>query len=192
MRNTLFGLFLLAIVGISAWRYLAPAPAPKSPIDRIKASVPVEKINYKHKTSAPIIRETAQAPKEDVVRAKMEERFTDLKEEGKRIREALMASDPKAAQAMITLVKRPEYREILDKRHKIEADWPNASEGEREGMLAEMNSLRQQGVGMLMMEIQQMNSQPLAAPIPATKGVPQVTTAPGAPAAEPAPPPFIQ
>ncbi len=192
MRNTLLGLFLLAIVGISAWRYLAPAPAPKSPIDRMKASVPVEKISYKSKPSKTIVRETAQAPKEDVVRAKMEERFTDLKEEGKRIRETLMASDPKAAQAMITLVKRPEYREILDKRHKIEADWPNASEGEREGMLAEMNSLRQQGVGLLMMEIQQMNSQPLAAPIPAAKDVPQVTTAPGAPAAEPAPPPFIQ
>lgn len=192
MRKTLFGLFLLAIVGISAWRYLAPAPVPKSPIDRMKAALPVEKINYKSKPSKSIVRETPPAPKEDVVRTKMEERFTDLKEEGKRIRDTLMASDPKASQAMLTLYKRPEYREIIEKRHKIENDWPNASEGEREGMLAEMNSLRQQGVGLLMMEIQQMNAQPVAAPTPATKGVPQVTTAPGAPAAEPAPPSFIQ
>lgn len=192
MRNTLLGLFLLAIVGISAWRYLAPAPVPKSPIDRMKAALPVEKISYKSKPSKTIVRETQPAPKEDVVRAKMEERFADLKEEGKRIRDTLMASDPKASQAMLTLYKRPDYREILDKRHKIEADWPNASEGEREGMLAEMNSLRQQGVGLLMMEIQQMNAQPVAAPTPVTKGAPQVTTAPGAPAAEPAPPPFIQ
>jgi hypothetical protein len=192
MRKPLFGIFLLAVVGISAWRYLVPAPAPKSPIDRMKAALPVEKISYKSSPSKTVAREAPPSPKEDIVRMKMEERFTDLKEEGRRIRDTLMASDPKAAQAMGNMIKRPEYREILDRRHKIEAAWPSASEGEREGMLAEMNSLRQQGVGMLMMEIQQMNGQPLAAPASAIKGAPEVTTAPAAPAAEPAPPPFIQ
>jgi hypothetical protein len=90
----------------------------------------------------------------------MEERFTDLKEEGRRIREMLMASDPNAAKAFQALGQRPEYREVIDRRHQIENAWANAAESEREGMLNEMNSLRQQGIGMLLAEIQRMKSQP--------------------------------
>jgi hypothetical protein len=124
----------------------------------------------------------------------MEERFTDLKEEGRRIRETLLASDPNAAKAFQALGQRPDYREVIDRRHQIEAAWANAPESEREGMLTEMNNLRQQGIGMLLAEIQRMNSQPSGATAPA--GAAQVTTVPAAngavPAAAPAPPLVFQ
>ena len=118
-------------------------------------------------------------------RAQMEERFVDLKEEGRRMREALMASDPKAAQAYQSLSQRPDYRGLIDRRHQIEAAWANAPESEREGMLNEMNNLRQQGVGLILAEIQRINSQP---PAPAAAaGAPQATPASSAPPAPAAP-----
>lgn len=159
MRKTLLALFLLAAVGFGAWSFLAPAPAPKNPIERMKSVSPVESIRTA-KPAAPIAREPAASSKAEAKRAQMEERFTDLKEEGRRIREMLMASDPNAAKAFQSLGQRPEYREVIDRRHQIENAWANAPEGEREGMLNEMNSLRQQGIGMLLAEIQRINSQP--------------------------------
>lgn len=161
MRKTLFALCLAAIVGAGAWRFLAPAPAPKSPIERLKSTSPMETVRAPRPSAAPVVRGTAvDADKPSAKRAQMEERFTDLKEEGRRIREALMANDPKASQAYAAISQRPEYRELVDRRHQIEAAWAAAPDNEREGMLNEMNSLRQQGIGMLLAEIQRINSQP--------------------------------
>ena len=159
MRKTLLALFLLAALGFGAWSFLAPKPAPKNPIERLKAVSPIETVSAP-KQATPVVRETPKSSKVEAKRARMEERFTDLKEEGRRIREMLMASDPNAAKAFQALGQRPEYREVIDRRHQIENAWATAPEGEREGMLNEMNSLRQQGIGMLLAEIQRMNSQP--------------------------------
>jgi hypothetical protein len=120
----------------------------------------------------------------------MEERFNDLKEEGRRVRQTLIDSDPKAAQAYNEVVRRPEYRALLDRRHQIEAAWATAPESEREGMLNEMNSLRQQGFTLILGEIQRLQSQPTA---PATSSGPTPTSAPStAPAPAPAPPVVFQ
>jgi hypothetical protein len=120
----------------------------------------------------------------------MEERFNDLKEEGRRVRQALIESDPKAALAYNEVVRRPEYRALLDRRHAIEAAWASAPENEREGMLNEMNSLRQQGFTLILAEIQRMQNQPAA---PTTVTSPRQTAAPtGAPAPAPAPPVVFQ
>jgi hypothetical protein len=79
MRSTLLGLCLLAVVGLSAWRYLAPSPAPKSPIERLKSASPVETVRQARPTP-PSARPTAEeAPKVSALRAQMEERFNDLK-----------------------------------------------------------------------------------------------------------------
>ena len=60
MRKTLLALCLLAAVGFGAWRFLAPAPAPKNPMERMKAVSPVEKIREPKATSAaPAPRATA-------------------------------------------------------------------------------------------------------------------------------------
>jgi hypothetical protein len=160
MRKTLLALFLLAAIAVGAWRFLAPAPTPKNPMERLKAVSPVEKIR-EPKPVAPVVRAAPEAPnKVSAQRAQMEERFTDLKEEGRRIRETLIANDPKAAQAYQAISQRPEYRQLVDQRHQIEAAWATAPDGERDAMLAQMNSLRQQGIAMLLTEIQRVNSQP--------------------------------
>ena len=184
MRKTLLALCLLAVIGLGAWRFLAPAPAAKSPIERLKSASPVETV----RTAKPVQtvaapRSTPDAPaKLTAQRAQMEERFNDLKEEGRRVRQTLLESDPKAAQAYNDVVRRPEYRALLDRRHQIEAAWAKAPENEREGMLNEMNSLRQQGFTLILGEIQRLQSQP-AAPVAngATTSAP--APAPAAPAA---------
>ena len=192
MRKTLLALCLLAVVGLGAWRFLAPAPAAKSPIERLKSASPVETV----RTAKPVQtvaapRSTPDAPaKLTAQRAQMEERFNDLKEEGRRVRQTLLESDPKAAQAYNDVVRRPEYRALLDRRHQIEAAWAKAPENEREGMLNEMDSLRQQGFTLILGEIQRLQSQPSA---PASNAAPSPTSAPSAaPAPAPAPPVVFQ
>ena len=162
MRKTLLAFFLFGAVGFGAWRYLAPAPAPKNPMERMKAASPMETVRVgKPVAPAPIVRAAPEVPNQMTAkRAQMEERFTDLKEEGRRIRESLINADPKAAQAYSAISQRPEYRQLVDQRHQIEAAWATAPDSERDAMLAQMNALRQQGIGMLLAEIQRINSQP--------------------------------
>ena len=190
MRKTLLALCLLAVIGLGAWRFLAPPAAPRSPVERLKSSSPLETVRIAK--PAPITaRPAPEAPaKMSAQRAQMEERFNDLKEEGRRVRQTLLESDPKAAQAYNDVVRRPEYRALLDRRHQIEAAWAAAPENEREGMLNEMNSLRQQGFTLILGEIQRLQSQPSA---PASNAAPSPTSAPSAaPAPAPAPPVVFQ
>ncbi len=190
MRSTLLAFCLLAVVGLSAWRFLAPAPAPKSPIERLKSTSPVESVRQVRPITPAAGPAAEEAPKLTAQRAAMEERFNDLKEEGRRVRQALIESDPKAALAYNEVVRRPEYRALLDRRHAIEAAWASAPENEREGMLNEMNSLRQQGFTLILAEIQRMQNQP-AAPTIVTS--PRQTAAPtGAPSPAPAAPVVFQ
>ena len=190
MRKTLLALCLLAVIGLGAWRFLGPTAAPRSPVERLKSSSPLETVRITK--PAPITsRPAPEAPaKMSAQRAQMEERFNDLKEEGRRVRQTLLESDPKAAQAYNDVVRRPEYRALLDRRHQIEAAWAKAPENEREGMLNEMNSLRQQGFALILGEIQRLQSQPSA---PASNAAPSPTSAPSAaPATAPAPPVVFQ
>ena len=185
MRNLLFALGLLAVVGLSAWRFFAPPAAPKSPVEKLRASSPLETVRAPRSARAEPRPDVAAPEKTSAERAQMEERFNDLKEEGRRVRQALIESDPKAAQAYQTVAQRPEYRALLDRRHQIEAAWASAPEGEREGMLNEMNSLRQQGFALILAEIQRVQNQPAS---PTTGNGPAPTTAPAAvPAPAPAP-----
>ena len=192
MRKTLLALCLLAVIGLGAWRFLTPPAAPRSPVERLKSASPLETVRAAkpvQAVSAP--RPAPETPtKMSVQRAQMEERFNDLKEEGRRVRQTLLESDPKAAQAYNEVVRRPEYRALLDRRHQIEAAWAKAPENEREGMLNEMNNLRQQGFTLILGEIQRLQSQPSA---PASNAAPSPTSAPSAaPAPAPAPPVVFQ
>jgi len=188
MRSTLLALCLLAVVGLGAWRFLAPAPTPKSPIERLRSASPVETVRTT-KTAAAAPRPAPESPaKMSARRAQMEERFNDLKEEGRRVRQTLIDSDPKAAQAYNEVVRRPEYRALLDRRHAIEAAWATAPENEREGMLNEMNSLRQQGFTLILGEIQRLQSQPT----PPSGGSAPTSAPTASPAPAPAPPVVFQ
>ena len=192
MRKTLLGLFLLAAVGFGAWRFFAPPAASKNPMERMKTARPMETVRVaKPVAPAPVARSAPAAPSQMTAqRAKMEERFSDLKEEGRRVRETLLASDPKAAQAYNEVVRRPEYRALIDRRHQIEAAWAAAPEKDRDGMLNEMNSLRQQGFALILSEIQRIQSQPAAT---TASGASAATSAPSsAPAPAPAAPVVFQ
>ena len=189
MRKTLFALCLLAVIGLGAWRFLAPPAAPRSPVERLKSASPLETVRAA-KPSQNFSRPAPEAPaKTSAQRAQMEERFNDLKEEGRRVRQTLIDSDPKAAQAYNDVIRRPEYRALLDRRHEIEAAWAKAPENERDGMLNEMNSLRQQGFTLILGEIQRLQSQPST---PTTSPSPRTSTPSAAPAAAPAPPVVFQ
>ena len=179
----------VAVIGLGAWRFLTPPAAPRSPVERLKSTSPLETVRVA-KPSQNFSRPAPEAPaKTSAQRAQMEERFNDLKEEGRRVRQTLLDSDPKAAQAYNEVVRRPEYRTLLDRRHEIEAAWATAPENEREGMLKEMNSLRQQGFTLILGEIQRLQSQPST---PTTSPAPRTTTPSAAPAAAPAPPVVFQ
>jgi len=189
MRKTLLALCLLAVIGLGAWRFLAPPAAPRSPVERLKSASPLETVRAA-KPSQNFSRPAPEAPaKTSAQRAQMEERFNDLKEEGRRVRQTLIDSDPKAAQAYNDVIRRPEYRALLDRRHEIEAAWAKAPENERDGMLNEMNSLRQQGFTLILGEIQRLQSQPST---PTTSPSPRTSTPSAAPAAAPAPPVVFQ
>ena len=190
MRKTLLALCLLAVIGLGAWRFLTPPAAPRSPVERLKSASPLETVRAA-KPSQNFSRPASEAPaKTSAQRAQMEERFNDLKEEGRRVRQTLIDSDPKAAQAYNEVIRRPEYRALLDRRHEIEAAWAKAPENERDGMLNEMNSLRQQGFTLILGEIQRLQSQP---PAPTAGGTSAPTSAPAAaPAATPAAPVVFQ
>ena len=183
MRNAFLAFCLLAALGFGAWRALAPTPPSKNPMERMKTASPMETVRIaKPVAPAPVVRSAPAAPSQMTAqRAKMEERFSDLKEEGRRVRETLLASDPKAAHAYNEVVRRPEYRALLDRRHQIEAAWAAAPEKDRDGMLNEMNSLRQQGFTLILGEIQRLQSQPAA---PTANGA---TTSTPAAASTPAP-----
>jgi hypothetical protein len=190
MRKLLLALCLLAVIGLGAGRFLAPPAAPKSPVERLRSSSPLETV----RVAKPVPTSSRAAPeppaKVSAQRTQMEERFNDLKEEGRRVRQTLIESDPKAAQAYNDVVRRPEYRALLDRRHKIEAAWASAPENERAGMLNEMNSLRQQGFTLILGEIQRLQSQPIA---PTTSSSPRTTSSPSAaPTPAPAPPVVFQ
>jgi hypothetical protein len=192
MRKTLLASLLLVALGFSAWRFFAPNSASRNPMERIKTANPIEIVRVpKPIASGPVVRSTPETPNQMTAkRAQMEERFTDLKEEGRRVRQTLIESDPMAAQAYNEVVRRPEYRSLLDRRHQIEAAWAAAPDNERDGMLSEMNSLRQQGFALILGEIQRIQSQPAA---PTTSGAPAPTSVPPAvPTPPPAPPVVFQ
>ena len=90
MRKTLFALCLLAVIGLGAWRFLAPPAALRSPVERLKSTSPLETVRVA-KPSQNFSRPAPEAPaKTSAQRAQMEERFNDLKEEGRRVRQTLL------------------------------------------------------------------------------------------------------
>jgi hypothetical protein len=103
------------------------------------------------------------------------------------IRDTLMKSEPKANQAYDNLGKNPDYQALVNRRRLLESTWGQASEAEKQAIVNEVNAIRQQTVGMVLMEISRLNSQPVAQPVaPSANGSSTQRAAP-----QPAPPPPI-
>jgi hypothetical protein len=102
--------------------------------------------------------------KQPEVRTVLETRFTELREEGRVIRDSLLKSEPKANQAYDNLGKNPDYQALVARRRLLENTWGQAGDSEKQAIVNEVNAIRQQTVGMVMMEISRLNTQPVAQP----------------------------
>ncbi len=161
----------------------APAVAPVAP--------PPEPVARPVKRTPPAAAAVPAVADKGDPAAVMDARFTDFREEGRRLRQLLSESDPKAGQAFVNASQSPDYRALTDRRHELERAWSRASEAEKEAILAEMNAIRERTTGMVMMELGKLNAAPAAAPVvpPARSEASQRTEATPADATKvPAPP----
>ena len=164
----------------------APAVAPAAP------SVVVEPVARpaKREKIAPV--EAAPAKAEPAA-TEIEARFTDFREEGRRLRQMLTESDPKAGQAFQNASQSPDYRALTDRRHELERSWAAASDAEKGAILAEMNAIRERTTGMVMMELAKLNAAPAlpAAPIQRPETSQRTDVTPTEATKTPAAPPVV-
>jgi hypothetical protein len=162
-RSTIiFGLLIMCGAAYLASKIFAPLPVAK-PVVRAPATprtVPAPQAVRSR--PAPVVAPVVN--REPEVRTALETRFSELREEGRVIRDTLMKSEPKANQAYDNLGKNPEYQALVARRRLLEGTWGQASEAEKQSIVNEVNAIRQQTVGMVLMEISRLNSQPVAQP----------------------------
>jgi len=185
-RSTIiFGLLIMCGAAYLASKIFAPLPV-ANPVVRTPAAPRTQPAQLAVRprpapVAAPVVN------REPEVRTALETRFAELREEGRMIRDTLMKSEPKANQAYDNLGKNADYQALVDRRRFLESTWGQASEAEKQAIVNEVNAIRQQTVGMVLMEISRLNSQPVAQPVaPSTNGSSTQRAAP-----QPAPPPPI-
>jgi hypothetical protein len=162
---------------------VAPAPEPVARPAKRERIAPVE----------------AAPAKKEAAATEIEARFTDFREEGRRLRQMLSESDPKAGQAFQNASQSPDYRALTERRHELERSWAAASDAEKGAILAEMNAIRERTTGMVMMELAKLNAAPAApattlqqnGPGRLTLGTATDVAPNGQPATPPAPPVVI-
>lgn len=197
MNKSALALILLFIVGciiVVSGLVTGRPPAPvASPVATERSAAPEPSVRpVRREKPAPVV--AAAAKQEPAAAAVMEARFTDFREEGRRLRQLLAESDPKAGLAFQNASQSPDYRVLTERRHELERAWGGASDAEKETILAEMNAIRERTTGMVMMELAKLNAVPAAAPVvPASRPeASQRTDATPANATKaPAPPPVV-
>jgi hypothetical protein len=189
-RSTIiFGLLIMCGAAYLASKIFAPLPVAK-PVVRAPAAPRAEPAPQAVRPRpAPVVAPVVN--RESEVRTALETRFTELREEGRIIRDTLMKSEPKANQAYDNLGKNPEYQALVARRRLLEGTWGQASEAEKQSIVNEVNAIRQQTVGMVLMEISRLNSQPVAQPQQLQPANGNNAAQRGNTAAPPAPPPPI-
>ena len=190
-RSTLiFGLLIMCGAAYLASKIFAPLPVakPSVRVPTVARTEPAPQVVRPRPAlvAAPVV------AKQPEVRTVLETRFTELREEGRVIRDNLMKSEPKANQAYDNLGKNPEYQALVARRRLLEGTWGQASEAEKQSIVNEVNAIRQQTVGMVLMEISRLNTQPTAQPqqLQLTGSSSSRGNTPQA-APQPAPPPII-
>ncbi|MEY2750101.1 MAG: hypothetical protein RLZZ550_72 [Verrucomicrobiota bacterium] len=164
----------------------APAVAPVAP--------PPEPVARPVKRTPPAAAAVPAVADKGDPAAVMDARFTDFREEGRRLRQLLSESDPKAGQAFVNASQSPDYRALTDRRHELERAWPRASEAEKEAILAEMNAIRERTTGMVMMELGKLNAAPAApsaTPVLKSEASQRTASTPAEATKAPAAPPVV-
>ncbi len=197
MNKSAVALILLFIVGcivVVSGLVTGRSPVPvEAPVATPRSSVS-EPVVRPVKREKPASVAAAPAKEGPAAAAVMEARFTDFREEGRRLRQLLAESDPKAGLAFQNASQSPDYRVLTERRHELERAWGGASDAEKATILAEMNAIRERTTGMVMMELAKLNAAPAAAPVvPASRPeASQRTDATPANATKvPAPPPVV-
>ncbi len=184
------GLLIMCGAAYLASKIFAPLPVAKPGVrPPVVVRAEPEPAVVARPRPAPVAAPVAKATE---VTAASEKRFAELRDEGRAIREALMKSEPKAGQAYQNLRQDPGYTALVERRRLLESNWAGATEAERQMILNEVNSIRQQTTGMVMMELAKLNSQPAQAqPQPNAGRVDTLTRGASPQAAPPPPPPII-
>lgn len=196
MNKSALALILLFVVGCivvvsglvtrhPAAPVIAPAPTAVAP-----APEPVARPVKREK----VIPVAAAPEKKAAAAAEIEARFADFREEGRRLRQMLTESDPKAGQAFGNAAQSPDYRALTERRHELERNWAAASDAEKAAILAEMNAIRERTTGMVMMELAKLNAAPAAAPVvpaPRPEASQRTDATPANATKAPAPPPVV-
>lgn len=182
-RSTvIFGLLIMCGAAYLASKIFAPLPVAQPSTLVPTAPRPVPAPLVVRPRPAPVV--APVVAKQPEVRTVLETRFNELREEGRMIRDTLMKSEPKANQAYDNVGRSPDYQALVNRRRFLEGTWGQAGDAEKQAIVDEVNAIRQQTVGMVMMEISRLNTQPVAQPV-----APQSQRSNSAPA--PAPPPPI-
>lgn len=183
-RSTLIiGLLLMCGAAYVVSKTFTPAPVVK-PVIRVPVitrTEPAAPRTVRERTplaEAPVVKDVG---KKDPV----ETRFAELKEEGRYIRDSLMKTEPLANQAYQNVGNDPQYRELYTRRRLLENSWDNASAAERQSIVAEVNSIREATLGMVLTELAKLKS----APAPTLNLNSSSGTLQSGRRAEPAPPP---
>jgi hypothetical protein len=197
MNKSAVALILLFIVGcvvvvsgLVSGKPTAVAPAPAvAPV-----APPPEPVARPVKRTPPAAAAVPAVADKGDPAAVMDARFTDFREEGRRLRQLLSESDPKAGQAFVNASQSPDYRALTDRRHELERAWPRASEAEKEAILAEMNAIRERTTGMVMMELGKLNAAPAApsaTPVLKSEASQRTASTPAEATKAPAAPPVV-
>lgn len=162
-RSTIiFGLLIMCGAAYLASKIFAPLPVAQPSTRVPTAPRPLPAPPVVRPRPAPVV--APVVAKQPEVRTVLETRFSELREEGRVIRDTLMKSEPKANQAYDNLGKNSQYQALVARRRLLEGTWGQASEAEKQSIVNEVNAIRQQTVGMVLMEISRLNSQPVAQP----------------------------
>lgn len=140
----------------------------------------------------------ADQAQELTAKDKLEQRFRNFREDGRKQFEDLVGGDrEKMGQLFRSAFTNPDFQEIMQNSRSISEKWRTASDEEKPALMEQLAALRTKGLGIAKQELAKMNG-PAAAPtisveggtiIPA--GVPATKPADGTQPASPAPAPVI-
>lgn len=141
--------------------------------------------------------------KSAAAKAALEEKFASFNDDSRKMVEEISGGDrDKMRAAFGAALQDEKFKEMFRRRHELEGQWKGASDGEKEGIMREMEQIRTAGLARLKQEMGRINGAPQGDGLPPGVRVQSVTlpanqngaapaNAPG-PAPAPAQPVIIQ
>lgn len=133
--------------------------------------------------------------KSSAAKAALEEKFASFNDNSRKMVEEISGGDrDKMRAAFGAALQDEKFKEMFRRRHELEGQWKTATDGEKEGIMREMEQIRTAGLARLKQEMGRINGAPQGEALPPGVRVQSVTlpanqngAAPVAPAPAPAP-----